>query len=394
MNAQTIDEPPFPLWRAASCGLLAMLVGIGIARFGYAPLVPALIAAHWFSPGAAFTLGAINLLGYLVGAGGMRLARMRINVRLAMLAMMGLTDLCLLASALRWGFWWYAPWRLLSGITGGVLMVLMGQAVVARAPAARRGAVGGLTFAGMGGGIALSGLVIPRILPFGLPTTWLSLAALGIAATIIVGLLMPPGFIEPAPRTARSPTRPNRAIPWLIIAYGLCAVGFVPHILFWASFIAIGLGEGINQGAFYSAILGVAAAIGPPLAGRVADRFGFGRTLAASYLIMAGAVALPLGFAGPVGLALSAFGVGALAMAAVVLTSGMVAERVPAAAMGSVWGAATLTYAIVQAGSAAGFSALFRATGLYTPLFGTGAVALLVGAFIVGKIGGQNMTVR
>jgi hypothetical protein len=35
-------------WRATLSGLSATLVGIGLARFAYTPLMPALIAARWF----------------------------------------------------------------------------------------------------------------------------------------------------------------------------------------------------------------------------------------------------------------------------------------------------------------------------------------------------------
>jgi hypothetical protein len=38
---------PSPL-RATIAALCANLVGIGLARFGYTPLIPALIAAGWF----------------------------------------------------------------------------------------------------------------------------------------------------------------------------------------------------------------------------------------------------------------------------------------------------------------------------------------------------------
>src|SRR5689334_7954894 len=54
--------------RAMLAGLCAILVGIGLARFGYTPLIPALIAAKWFTPGEAASLGAANLAGYLAGA--------------------------------------------------------------------------------------------------------------------------------------------------------------------------------------------------------------------------------------------------------------------------------------------------------------------------------------
>lgn len=54
--------------KAIAGGLCASLVGIGLARFAYTPLIPSLIEAHWFSVSDVIYLGAANLMGYLVGA--------------------------------------------------------------------------------------------------------------------------------------------------------------------------------------------------------------------------------------------------------------------------------------------------------------------------------------
>jgi len=55
-------------WHRAAAGLSALLLGIGFSRFGFAPLIPALIQAHWFGAADAAYLGAANLMGYLIGA--------------------------------------------------------------------------------------------------------------------------------------------------------------------------------------------------------------------------------------------------------------------------------------------------------------------------------------
>jgi predicted MFS family arabinose efflux permease len=374
---------PFPIWRTAISGLLAMTVGLGIARFGFTPLIPAMAHAHWVSAPEAVDLGAANLFGYLIGAALARRVRAAIPVRPAIILLMAVTSLSMLACALDGGFWWFAPWRLVSGIAGGMLMVMMGQAVIARAPVAQRGTVGGLTFAGMGAGLTLSGFLIPFLLRAGLAAAWLGLGGLCVITTIIVALILPPGRIQAAAPVIRTAgARTDTPVLWLGIAYGLCAIGFVPFILFWSNFIAAGLNRGIAAGSAYAALMGMAAIVGPPVAGRAADRFGFGPTLAIAYLIMALAVALPLGFTGPAALALSSIGVGAISMATVVLTSGRIAELVPPAQMGASWGAATLAYSMTQAASGAGFSALFRVTGQYAPLFGIAALALLVATWL------------
>ncbi|WP_163144359.1 YbfB/YjiJ family MFS transporter, partial [Arhodomonas sp. KWT] len=49
-------------------GAAATFAGIGLARFAYTPLIPAMVEAGWFSAAQSAYLGAANLLGYLVGA--------------------------------------------------------------------------------------------------------------------------------------------------------------------------------------------------------------------------------------------------------------------------------------------------------------------------------------
>ena len=60
-------EAATSLWRSVMSAFCASLIGIGLARFAYTPLLPAIIGAHWFEPSAAAYLGAANLAGYLAG---------------------------------------------------------------------------------------------------------------------------------------------------------------------------------------------------------------------------------------------------------------------------------------------------------------------------------------
>jgi predicted MFS family arabinose efflux permease len=377
------DTPEFPIYRAAISGLLAMFLGVGIARFGYAPLVPALVAAKWYSASQAFWLGTINLVGYFAGAALMRSWRGRLPAKKLVLWLMALTAISLLASALRWGVLWIGLWRLVSGVTGGVLMVLMAAAVVGRAPPAARGRVSGITFAGMGSGITVSALLIPLLLAHGLVFTWVILGLVGVAASLVVAALMPDSVITASPKPAAGARGLSRPVLLLTIAYAISAFGFVPHMLFWASFVALGLHRGVAAGANVSAWLGVAAACGPVILGRVADRFGFLATLCAGYAVMAAAVALPLVNDSSLALDVSALGVGAIGLGAVMLAAGAIAGLVPPARLAADWGMITMVYAVVQALTAAGFSQLFHATGSFLLLFAIGAVSLVGSAGLV-----------
>src|SRR5262249_33019667 len=85
--------------RMQLCGLCAILVGIGLSRFAYTPLLPELIAAHWFAPSQAAYLGAANLAGYLAGAAfAQRMSQSR-SVAFVLRASMAAAAATFLASA-------------------------------------------------------------------------------------------------------------------------------------------------------------------------------------------------------------------------------------------------------------------------------------------------------
>src|SRR5438046_10399983 len=143
-------RPAVPPLRATMAALSANLVGIGLARFGYTPLIPALIAAGWFAPSAAVYLGAANLAGYLAGAIGARAIATRAGTPALLRGSMLATAASLLACALPLGFAVFFVWRFLSGRTGGVLVALASPSVMPGIPPRRRGRAGGALSTGLG----------------------------------------------------------------------------------------------------------------------------------------------------------------------------------------------------------------------------------------------------
>src|SRR5690349_6126675 len=55
-------------WRAAAPGAAAIVVGAGIARFPYTPMIPALVTQGVLTAPEAAYLGAATAAGYLLGA--------------------------------------------------------------------------------------------------------------------------------------------------------------------------------------------------------------------------------------------------------------------------------------------------------------------------------------
>lgn len=363
-------------WRATLAGLCATLVGIGLARFAYTPLIPALIAAGWFTPAQAAYLGAANLAGYLGGALLARRAAASVPTAALLRSMMLVATAAFFACAAPLPFAWFFIWRFAAGVAGGVLMVLAAPVVLAEVPAARRGLAGGAIFTGVGLGIAASGTLVPLLLRAGLGLTWCGLGALALWLTAIAW----GGW--PRERTVPAPARHWRRAPALralYMEYALIAAGLVPHMVFLVDFVARGLGRGLDIGGQYWVVFGIGAVVGPMLAGHLADRIGFRRALRLALVVQIAAVALPALTAGSAWLIVSSLAVGAMVPGIVPLVLGRVHELATADQQDrtAAWSFATAAFALGQAGAAYAFSFLFaRAGDGYVTLFALGAGAL------------------
>jgi predicted MFS family arabinose efflux permease len=373
---KAVREDP---WRATFSAFCASLVGIGLARFAYSPLLPAIIAAHWFKPSVAAYLGAANLAGYLAGALLGRSVAARISVALTLQLMMGLATAAFFACAFPISFLWFFAWRFVAGLSGGALMVLAAPAVLPHLPAARRGLAGGLIFMGVGVGIAASGTLVPLLLRLGLAQAWLGLGVLSCVLTVAAWRGWPAAGAPVVAVAAHRRSRQVIKLRALYLEYALNAAGLVPHMIFLVDFVARGLGQGVQVGAEYWVLFGLGAMVGPLLSGHLADRAGFGPALRLAYFLQALAVALPALGLGTVALMVSSFVVGAFTPGIVPLVLGRVHELLAhhPEEQKAAWSKATVSFAILQAGAAYGFSFIFARSSDYRLLFIIGTVALL-----------------
>ena len=364
------------VWSAPLAGLSGLLVGIGLARFAYTPLIPAIIGAGWFSAPQAAYLGAANLIGYLVGALAARAVARRVPVRAALRASMLGAIVAILACTTPLSFAWFFVWRFVAGVVGGVIMVLAAPAVLAVVPAGRRGLAGGLVFTGVGIGIALSGIVVPPLLRLGLPAAWLGLAALAAVLTAASWFAWPNAPVSAAARR----TRLGGTVLVVIVEYGLNALGVVPHMIFLVDFVARGLHRGMASGAAYWVAFGLGAMAGPFAAGTLADRIGFRHALRLALIAETIAVAAPLLTTGPAALFASAMVVGAFTPGVAPLALGRIhMELAPGSeAARAAWSGATVAWAVGQAAGAQALAFLFARSASYTPLFMAGTAALLL----------------
>ncbi|WP_456866745.1 YbfB/YjiJ family MFS transporter [Galbibacter sp. BG1] len=365
-------------------GLAALLVGIGIGRFGYPPLIPEIINQKWFTIAQADYLGAANLTGYIIGSMIATLLNRYIPSVTLIRVMLLFTAITFLGCSFQLSFLLYFTLRVIAGITGGVLMVLTAPTLFKYTSNDKKGLVGGLVFSGVGIGIALSGTIIPLLVDKGLSITWFAYAITAIVLISVTWNGWPNGSNEKHKITSLtygSDSRVwNKTIILLIVSYASNAVGFVPHTVFWVDFISRGLKLGIGKGTQLWVLLGIAAALGPLLTGYIADKIGFAKSIRISLLIKAIGVILPLMSTSIWSLAASSVFVGSLALGISSLAAGRTGELVSQSHQKKVWSYMTVTYSVAHALTAYVLTYLFSRYGSYTMLFTIGAISLIIGS--------------
>lgn len=384
----------WPAWRRVALGGGGgMFVGIGLGRFSYTAMVPALISSGELTALEAGRVGAINIAGFALGALiSVPLSR-RIGAFSALTGAAIFSIVALGASAAPLGFAWLGFWRGLVGFTAGIIMVLCLALIAATAPAHRRPVAASFVFAGVGLAIFMTGILVPPLLAEGLPSAWLGLAGCGLAAMTLAvwGWAAAPESAgrPPAARAGGSGTPWTWPLYLLVAGHFFFSMAIVPHTLYWVDYLARGLALGMAQGGFHWSVVGIASAAGP-------------WTMAGLGLLLSTAWALPISFITlgfGIGAPLLSSAVGVLFLSSVLFgaqpgLSALMAARVRdladaehmprlmrAMILGSAAGAVVAGFLLPQ---------VYEATGSHVLIFGLGGAAMILGGLLVVPWGGAR----
>ncbi|UXI03554.1 MFS transporter [Photobacterium sp. TY1-4] len=372
---------------ALCVGLNTTILGVGLSRFAYTPLIPALSEQGWFLPALASYLGAANLIGYLIGAFTAHQLSEWLGARRTLLIAMGLVVASFVLCASPAAFGWFAFWRFIAGMAGAILMVVGPSLALQYTDARNRPIIATMIFMGIGLGILISACLMPYLLSLGLSTTWLALGGLSLLSAALGGLSLNQLPVRPMEHTTNT-TQSRAPLPsavWLIvIAYGFDAAGFIPHTIFWVDFLTRELTIGRDAALLQWAILGGGAMLGPVIASRLVKFGGWHQALISAYLLKTLAIVIPVASHSLLWLSLSSFLVGAMIPGIVSLTSGYLAEIVGVQRHKHAWGLATAGFAVVQALSGMAMSAFYDQAGSYAPLFPLAAGLMAIGMLAIG----------
>ncbi|HLY90793.1 MAG TPA: YbfB/YjiJ family MFS transporter [Acetobacteraceae bacterium] len=387
MSAQII-APAIPSRATATAcgGMIAMAAALGIGRFVYTPILPAMMSGLGLSKSAAGLIASANFLGYLLGAllaAWPNLPGTRRTWLLGSLAISGLTTA---AMGLTQAMPAFLLLRFIGGAASAIVLVYASAIVLEHVTGANRPALSAVHFGGVGVGIAVSAVLVTALLQAGeqWSALWWTSGLLSLAATVIVAALLHDSPSSGAP-IHRAPTRAtNPALLRLIVAYGLFGFGYVITATF---LVAIVRGSPTIHALepIIWVIFGLAAVPSVALWGRLASRLGLTTTFAIASVVEAIGVLASVAWPSAPGAFLAAMLVGGTFMGLTAL--GLVRARAltsgdPRRTLALMTGAFGLGQIVGP--SYAGFTA--EHLGSFAVPSATAVSALLLAAFLVGAI--------
>lgn len=372
---------PLQAWQVMLGGICGLVLTIGLARFVYTPLLPAMQLQTSLNDTAAGGLAAINYAGYIVGAmvaAWMDDVRWRHRFYSAGLWMALLTTAAMALSSWlpAWGLW-----RFMGGLCSATGMLLGSGLVLGWLMRQGRRPELGVYFIGLGLGIVVSALgawVLSDIWTLW-SDQWLAFAGLGLLFFVPAWLWRPPVPPVPTP-TAQAHAPPGVSRRWLWtmgMSYFAAGWGYVISATFTVAIVEREPALA-GQGTLVWALVGLAAMPAVFVWDLVARRLGDIPALLLAFGLQTVSIVLPA-LSGSLAAALvGAVGYGATFIGIVSLTLALVGRRAPQNP-GKAMARLTLSYGAAQMIAPVVAGAMAQATGSFK-----GALWLTAAVMVVG----------
>ena len=282
----------------AACGLLALMLAMGIGRFAYTALLPQMREEGLLTHSGGALLAGANYVGYLAGASWAAFSRNANPVR-RLIGGLAFSVATTLAMGFDLGFTLWCVVRFAAGVASALVYVYATGIVLRRLMAAGAPGWSTLHYVGVGGGITLSAIVAQAMLDGHghAASGWWWLAAIALLAALgaASGLIPAGRSALSATETAalQAPAATARPLAWLAAAYGLAGFGYIVNMTFLPLMLRGNSGTSTAALAGWLAV-GIAAMPATAIWIRIALRRGTYQALIACTLTQAIGVALPV----------------------------------------------------------------------------------------------------
>ncbi len=337
---------------------LGAAVSLGITRFAYGLLLPAMRLDLGWSYALAGAMNTANAFGYFLGALACPWLMRRFGPSLLLVVGSLLASLFMAGSGFVTQTESLLVQRLLAGIASALVFVaggLLAAGLGARDPQ-RSGLLLGLYYGGTGVGIVLSALLVPLVLEaaqsvaHGWRWAWWALGGLCLLFSLL--LLWPArvmaSWAKPAVLSAQNVAIFRwRPFGFALAGYSLFGVGYIGYMTFVVALLR-GEGRTGTEITLFYALLGLAVMASSRIWARLLDRYRDGRALALLNALLGLATLLPaLTQAWPL-LLLSGLLFGAVFLSVVASTTALVRHNLPQSAWGAGISAFTAVFAAGQ----------------------------------------------
>lgn len=375
-------------WQVIVGGVCGLMLTLGLARFAYTPLLPAMQAQTGLSDAAAGVLAAVNYAGYMSGALAVAwLDDVRWRHRFYSV---GLWLALLTTAAMGLSAWWpaWALWRYIGGLCGASGMLLGSGLVLGWLMQQGRRPELGLHFMGIGLGIVFSaaGAWLLGRLWSDWAMQWWAFAVMGLVFFVPAWRWRPPvpSSLPMRPADGHEAQVPRRWLWILMASYFTAGWGFVISATFTVAMVEREPSLA-GQGAWVWALVGMAATPAVFLWDRIARVLGDIRALMLAFALQILAVMLPAASSALWAALAGAVGYGATFIGIVSLTLALVGRRSPANP-GKAMARLTLSYGAAQIIAPALTGAMAQASGNFRGGLWLTAIVMTVGLVLLATL--------
>ncbi len=263
-------------------GVCAIGIALGMSRFAYTPLVPALIRDGWVDAPQAGILGGANFTGYIASCLVAIFLPRRYGVQSVMRMGLGFGLLGVLMSAFNLGFVWLITARFIAGLSAAPLVVLTPSILASQLPEKLKKIGAGVAFSGAGLFTLFVSLTLPFVLEKEVQVGWFYESLIILLASLAVWPLTSRASNQPlsAPaRLGRLKGNQKKVLIGLCFAYACASIGMQPLTLFMTDYLHHDLGVAIAEASQVFSFLGLGFAVGAASSGLLVTQYGSRATL-------------------------------------------------------------------------------------------------------------------
>ena len=373
-------------WIIVATGMLVLFSCLGLARYAYTMLLPAMQTGLGLSYDRMGFIGTANFAGYLASVIMVPHLIRRFRPRLTITAGLALITVSMLGISRSQGFATIALLYTLAGLGGGFANIPMMALVTYWFRSEERGKAAGLVIGGNGAAIIFAGFLIPLLNRVygaaGWRTGWLILGLISLAVTCCAAMLLrnhpeelglePVGRpLPPSPDQLRP--REHRGDGWLLVRLGLLYLVFGATFMIYGTFIVTTMvkecGFTEARAGFYWSWVGFFSIFSGVGFGALSDRIGRKRGLALVFGVQTVAYLLAGLKLGSIGLTASVVLYGLAVFAIPAIMAAAIGDYLGLHRAATAFATVTVFFAVGQTAGPAAAGLIGKATGSFTPAY-------------------------